>query len=712
MTLINPGAVAIYHLLEIGENTAALLHSKRVDDMTEPKTRYELRERIGTGGMAEVLKSRMLGPAGFAKIVAVKRILSDYSGDRDFVQRFIDEARLTARLQHPNICQVMDFGMMEGRYFIAMEYVEGLDLAYALTLLEHWGELLAPDLCLSIVAGVLRGLDHAHGARDDSGRCLQIVHRDVSPHNVLLSINGDIKLSDFGAATANSDIRQAKTRQNIALGKLLYMAPEQRRGEASDVRTDVYGAGMVLAEAVLGPTAFRRGEQDRDPGQLVLEIPADSPFPAGLSTRVEALVARATSWDRAKRFPDAKAMLSEVESCLDELVPSSSSNRLANLISRLLREVQRENKISGQFVAVGRDGSVSEVGAVESEGSQPFEEADVALATPAVSFLDHSDALIVLNESSTQDAETNTAGESDLDREHPARFGHQPTPAITDRDSYGARSALVESPPTTRAATPSGRKEQGGHTGSEEDEPVTQIMSRTDSTTGRLIGFEPGDPRDEAATVVRPSASDEGQEEDLATQIHPGGSVTRSLHDVPDVAQDPGFDDLETRVHPSAMPSSEGYRMPPPVESGASHPSASPSEAAPRPSAPPWVVGYEQEPPSHSARSQQVEQNPPTVASVSSKVSAVESTQLVRPPKPSRLRGAQIAIVALAIAVLAILAAAFFIFRAFSALSDVQGMITPEGDVQGAEVEVLCSAEPLARDLEPWRHVTIGANES
>jgi serine/threonine-protein kinase len=297
--------------------------------------RYELIERVGVGGMAEVFKARMVGPVGFQKLVALKRILQDLTSDQDFLHRFIDEARLTARLQHPNVCQVLDFGEDSGRYYITMEYIEGLDLSKTLMALDRRGDLLPPDLCLAITAGVLRGLGHAHGATDEQGRRLGLVHRDVSPQNVLLSINGDIKLGDFGVAKANAMVRRARTMENIALGKLAYMAPEQRRGEAVDERTDVYGTGILLAEMLQGPTVFRRsaGVLGADRDRLISA--ADGRFPGDLVRRVGAIIERAVEQRPDRRYAEAFSMLADVEACARELGLGSVADRMGNLVRDL-----------------------------------------------------------------------------------------------------------------------------------------------------------------------------------------------------------------------------------------------------------------------------------------------------------------------------------------------------------------------------------------
>lgn len=308
--------------------------------MAEHRVRYELIERIGVGGMAEVFKARVLGAAGFAKTVAVKRILDVLSTDAEFIGRFVDEASLTARLQHPNVCQVLDFGLMGGSHFIAMELVEGLDLARVLASLEEQGRRLPLEAALEIVIGVVRGLDHAHRATDDEGRRLGIVHRDVSPQNVLLSVIGDVKLSDFGAAKARSDLRRARTVENATIGKLLYMAPEQRMGRAVDARTDLHGAGVLLAEMLLGPRLFRARLEAGLPDYRNLLAPIEEALPGEGGARLARVVARATDPNPERRYPKASLMLADLEACAAAVPLGVGRSVLAALIEDLMGEAR------------------------------------------------------------------------------------------------------------------------------------------------------------------------------------------------------------------------------------------------------------------------------------------------------------------------------------------------------------------------------------
>ncbi len=217
---------------------------------------YELLDRIAEGGMAEVWRARARGAAGFEKTVVVKRVLPALAARPGFADLLIREAKIAARLSHPNIVQIFDLGESEGTYFIAMEYVHGTDLARALT---HRGsaEHLPLSLRVWILAEATRALDHAHRRKGDDGRPLHIVHRDVSPQNVLLAHEGVVKVADFGIARADEVGLGRGEDPKVLRGKYAYMSPEQARGEALDRRSDIFALGVVLYEAITGQRLFR-----------------------------------------------------------------------------------------------------------------------------------------------------------------------------------------------------------------------------------------------------------------------------------------------------------------------------------------------------------------------------------------------------------------------------------------------------------------------
>ncbi|MDQ3032848.1 MAG: serine/threonine protein kinase, partial [Myxococcota bacterium] len=218
---------------------------------------YRIERRLATGGMAEVFVAQRLGPHGFQKRVAIKCILPQHARDSDFVSMFIDEARLAAQLEHPGIVQVFDFGEAEGSLFLAMEFVDGTNVNRLLRSVAVHRESVPIASALHIGAEAARALAYAHHACDDDGKPLSIVHRDVSPANLLLTKRGHVKLSDFGIARcAQSDHR---TDDGHVRGKLGYMSPEQVSGYAIDGRSDVFTLGTVIAEMLIGEPLFGTG---------------------------------------------------------------------------------------------------------------------------------------------------------------------------------------------------------------------------------------------------------------------------------------------------------------------------------------------------------------------------------------------------------------------------------------------------------------------
>src|SRR5271166_4339284 len=221
---------------------------------------YELLRRIATGGMAEVYVARRAGPHGFQKTMAVKRILPQYARDADFVAMFVDEARVCARLTHPNIVQVFDFGEQDGELYMAMEFVDGTTGARVIRAAASLDQGEVPlDVCLHVALSILRALDYAHSARDDAGKPLALVHRDVSPGNVLIDRSGAVKLTDFGIARAAEIERRTDAGQ--LKGKLGYMSPEQVLGRELDARSDIFTMGIVLGEMLILRPLFGGGKE-------------------------------------------------------------------------------------------------------------------------------------------------------------------------------------------------------------------------------------------------------------------------------------------------------------------------------------------------------------------------------------------------------------------------------------------------------------------
>ncbi len=268
--------------------------------------RFQILSRLATGGMAEIFKAKATGEHGFEKIVVVKRILPHLAADREFVDMMIDEARISALLVHPKIVQVFEFGQDNGQYFMAMEYVDGMDcLGLLRACAQRRGRLPMPLSCF-IASDLLDALDFAHAATDEAGRPFGLVHRDISPSNVFISRRGDVKLGDFGIARAMDKHRQAETQAGTLKGKYGYMAPEQVLGAAIDHRADIFAAGIVLSEMLMGRRLFT-APADLDVLLMVRDARLDrlERYGRDIPAPLRAIVEKALSRDPDERFSTA-----------------------------------------------------------------------------------------------------------------------------------------------------------------------------------------------------------------------------------------------------------------------------------------------------------------------------------------------------------------------------------------------------------------------
>ncbi len=296
---------------------------------------YTLLERIAIGGMAELWKARMEGVAGFQKTVAIKKILPQLTENREFERMFVDEAKLAAELNHPNITHIYDLGNVQDDYYIAMEYVEGKNLRSILNMASRKGIPVPHELALLIASRLASALDYAHRKRDEEDRSLGIVHRDVSPQNVLISYEGDIKLCDFGIAKAVTKL--SKTETGALKGKLQYMSPEQAWGRAVDHRSDIFSLGSLLFEMLTGLRLFG-GETEISVLEAVRECRVRTPgeFDPSTPPSVDALVAKALAKEPGDRFPSAGRMRDEIESSLETLTLRPSNAELASYLRQLV----------------------------------------------------------------------------------------------------------------------------------------------------------------------------------------------------------------------------------------------------------------------------------------------------------------------------------------------------------------------------------------
>jgi serine/threonine protein kinase len=309
--------------------------------------RYELMRRLAVGGMAEVFLARTRGIDDFGKVVVVKRLLPHMAREPELVRRFMDEARLGATLVHPNIAQVFDVGREGEDHFIALEYVPGRDLHHVMQQSAERRVPIPIEAALAIGIGVCAGLHHAHERRDETGRPLGIVHRDVSPSNVLVGFEGAVKVVDFGIARAASH-RQV-TRDGMVKGKVGYMSPEQATGEALDRRSDLFAIGVLLWELTTGARLHDDGANEAVLFQRIIQVDAPKPSSrvAGYPPALEAIVMRALSRDRAVRHATAQELQIDLENFAREHKLSASAIEVARLMDDLFageREAERRER--------------------------------------------------------------------------------------------------------------------------------------------------------------------------------------------------------------------------------------------------------------------------------------------------------------------------------------------------------------------------------
>jgi serine/threonine protein kinase len=283
--------------------------------------RYALHREIAAGGMATVHLGRLLGPVGFSRTVAIKRLHPQFAREPEFVSMFLDEARLAARIRHPNVVSTLDVVAADGEIFLVMEYIEGEALSNLLRFAAANGERMPARIAASIVVGCLHGLHAAHEARDEQGAPLDIVHRDVSPQNMLVGIDGIPHLLDFGIARAAG--RLVTTREGHVKGKFAYMAPEQLRGEAASRKSDIFGAAIVLWETLAGDRLFR-GETEAATLERVLfgEIPDVRTRNPELPESIDPVIRRGLARASAARYSTAREMALAIEGALGVASPT------------------------------------------------------------------------------------------------------------------------------------------------------------------------------------------------------------------------------------------------------------------------------------------------------------------------------------------------------------------------------------------------------
>ena len=304
--------------------------------------KYFLLKRLAQGGMGEIYIARQQGPGGFSKTVALKKVLPHLTDNKEFIQGFLGEAALSAKMTHRNIVQVFDFGLDEetNSYYLTMEYVAGKALNQILEALQARREKMPLGLVKDISVQMCEGMSYAHNLTDDLGQTLNLVHRDLNPSNLLVSYNGDVKIIDWGIA--KSEMSQVKTEAGMIKGKFVYMSPEQSMAKKLDKRSDVFAAGITLYEMLTGENPFHKPN-------VVLSLEAiqrlDPPPPSEFDPALagfDPIVARALAKDKEKRYADCADMAEELKA----IVVPPAPERVGQFVGRLFRaDLEQEQKL-------------------------------------------------------------------------------------------------------------------------------------------------------------------------------------------------------------------------------------------------------------------------------------------------------------------------------------------------------------------------------
>jgi serine/threonine-protein kinase len=297
--------------------------------------RYELVAELASGGMATVFLGRILGAGGFQRFVAIKRLHPHLASEQEFVEMFLDEARLAASIHHPNVVPILEVGTSDRGYYLVMEYIEGDTLARLLARAATSRQRIPIPIVLRIMLDTLAGLHAAHELKDDNDQHLSLVHRDVSPQNILVGINGTARITDFGVARAAT--RLSSTRSGQLKGKLAYMAPEQARGGQIDRRADLFAVGTVLWEVLADKRLFKgEGEADTLNRVLFEPIPRLHDIDPDLPGPLEAVTMKSLDRDPDKRFPTASIFADELEKAARASSSIASVREVADYVQKVL----------------------------------------------------------------------------------------------------------------------------------------------------------------------------------------------------------------------------------------------------------------------------------------------------------------------------------------------------------------------------------------
>ncbi|MBL8952048.1 MAG: serine/threonine protein kinase, partial [Myxococcaceae bacterium] len=338
--------------------------------------RYQLIKKLATGGMAEVFLASAEGPGGFSKQLVVKRILPHFADNPQFVQMFLSEAKLAAQLNHPNIVQVFDFGQAGRDYFLAMEFVEGMNLRSLNRMYRMQAGSIPMPLCARMISQACEGLSYAHTFRDPkTNKPVNLVHRDISPDNLIISKHGAVKVLDFGIAKAETQVH--KTTTGMLKGKMAYMPPEQLQREPLDMRVDVYALGVVLFELIAGSMPFDATSEV----SIIQAVMKPDPMPplsqlvANVPPQLEHVVAKALAKSKEHRYQDCKELQADLESYIqasgEKCLPSDLA-QLVEVAEAGHREETRKSLVSVPDPSGGGDEQLAASTFISPSGDRPI----------------------------------------------------------------------------------------------------------------------------------------------------------------------------------------------------------------------------------------------------------------------------------------------------------------------------------------------------
>jgi serine/threonine-protein kinase len=311
--------------------------------------RYRVIEKLESGGMAEVFRAESTGLEGFSKQVAIKRVLPHLGRNSKFISMFLDEARLSAQLSHSNCVQVFDIGVRDDAYFIVMEFVDGANLKSIATSIRNKGRTFSIPVAAYIAHEICKGLSYAHELTDRSGASLHLVHRDVSPPNVLVTKHGEVKIVDFGLAKASSQLEPSEP--GVIKGKFAYLSPEAAHGEEVDCRADIFAVGIILWELLASQRLFT-GDTDVQILHKVqaAQVPAISQINRSVPPELESIVCRALARDRHERYSSARELGQDLSRFMFRFAQPVSGYDIASIVQATMRERESARLAQGSFI--------------------------------------------------------------------------------------------------------------------------------------------------------------------------------------------------------------------------------------------------------------------------------------------------------------------------------------------------------------------------